>query len=60
MWEINLDFLSGSITIIGVSEISCSTAKVVSSIHIIDRFDFLFKKIWIVSKEVADVDRETN
>ena len=35
-----------------------SASEVVASIHIVDFFDFLLEKIWIVSKKIADVHWE--
>ena len=60
MWDLLLDFLSATEAIISVSKQDSATAKVVWAVHIIYLFHFLVEEIWLLSQQVAYVDRYAN
>jgi len=60
VWEINLNLLGSSLAVGIVSKISLGATEVVASIHVVNSFNFLLEKIFVVLKHISNVHWETN
>lgn len=61
MRELDLDFLSCVVAVCGIAEVVCfSTSEVVHAVHIVNCLDFLLEKVFVVSKHIPNVHRESN
>ena len=61
MRELDLDFLSCIIAISDIAKVlSFGTAEVVHAVHIVNSFYLLLEKVFVVSKHISNVHRESD